>query len=501
MKKLLCFLLASLMLLGTMSCGTGDDTPDETIGQTEAISESVTEDPNYVCDLPSDLDYEGATINIIYADVTGRRDELVSEGVGSGVVSEAVHERNLIVEDTLKVVLNLIPESGTSVSTAVLNDINSGDGAYDLVFNATNASVSPAIKGRYLNLTELDHIDTSKHYWTQGYNDMVTFTDANMQFLASGPIAISMSRYMFLTIYNKELFTDNKVDDLYEVVKSGKWTLDYQYSILKDKYVDKDGNSKYSSGDFYGFVTGNIVSVDPYAVAADVHLVVKDPDTGDLMFNSEDIEALSDLCDKTQLIYNDVGTFIYTGVDKDDVRCNYIIEHFISENAMMATTSFLIMETNFGELSELTYGIAPMPKYSEQQPEYHSYVQDQVTSIGISAVVGDPDRQSMVAAVMESMAYHSYRLVRPAYYETVLSERYMQDPQSYEILDLMFDSLTFDFSSSCSNIFSGCVIRDNLRPLLSGTKNTIVSSATSWESTVNKSLRDQNKMLSMLKPD
>ena len=179
----------------------------------------------------------------------------------------------------------------------------------------------------------------------------------------------------------------------------------------------------------------------------------------------------------------------------DDVPYNFIIDHFTDENALMITTMFLKMETNLESLAPMSYGIAPMPKFSELQKSYYSYVQDQVTCMGISSVVGDSERQEMLAAVLEAMAYHSYLLVRPAYYETALSERYMQDPQSKEVLDMIFDTLYFDFSSTCSNIFTACVIRDNLRPILSGRTNNVSSSTKSWQRAVERALTKYNETL------
>ncbi|MBQ4111781.1 MAG: hypothetical protein IJD38_03180, partial [Clostridia bacterium] len=456
MKKLLCLLLAALMMLSLVACATGDDGPsgDDTKDQ-GTVNEQETADPNFTCDLPSNLDYKGETIGILYADVNNKGDELVSEKLGLGVVSDAVYERNLAVQEMLKVTFEFYPEDDASqVANSQTLDIQGGQGDYDLVVNGTYMAVQPAMEGKYVNLNTLENINTDKHYWTQGYNDMVTFTDAEMQFLASGPIAISMFRFMFLTLYNKTLFNDNKIPDLYETVKAGEWTLDYQYSIVKDHYVDKDGDSKASDGDFYGFVTGDTISVDPYMVAANIHMITKDPETGDMIYNAAAISNLSDLCDKLHLIYQNESTYIYKGAANDDVPYNFIIDHFTANNALMATTMFLKMETNYDALAALSYGIAPMPKFDTNQQSYYSYVQDQVSCFGISAVVGDEDRQEMLAAVLEAMAYHSYKLVRPAYYETALSERYMQDPESKEVLDMIFDTLYFDFSSSCSNVFT-----------------------------------------------
>ena len=503
MKKLLCLLLAALMMLSLVACATGDDGPsgDDTKDQ-GTVNEQETADPNFTCDLPSNLDYKGETIGILYADVNNKGDELVSEKLGLGVVSDAVYERNLAVQEMLKVTFEFYPEDDASqVANSQTLDIQGGQGDYDLVVNGTYMAVQPAMEGKYVNLNTLENINTDKHYWTQGYNDMVTFTDAEMQFLASGPIAISMFRFMFLTLYNKTLFNDNKIPDLYETVKAGEWTLDYQYSIVKDHYVDKDGDSKASDGDFYGFVTGDTISVDPYMVAANIHMITKDPETGDMIYNAAAISNLSDLCDKLHLVYQNESTYIYKGAANDDVPYNFIIDHFTANNALMATTMFLKMETNYDALAALSYGIAPMPKFDTNQQSYYSYVQDQVSCFGISAVVGDEDRQEMLAAVLEAMAYHSYKLVRPAYYETALSERYMQDPESKEVLDMIFDTLYFDFSSSCSNVFTSCVIRDNLRPILSGSNNKPVASSTkSWQRAVERHLNTYNEKLESIKP-
>lgn len=491
MKKILCLLLAGIMLLGATACGTGDaDTGDDR--ETVTRVESDDADPNYICDLP-ELDYGNEPVKIIYAKATGRDDEIKEAGDG-GVVSEAVHERNVAVEEQLKVKLEFYDDgTGDQVSTLVNRDIQSGLGDYDIVVDGTFRAVSPAVQGKYLNLSNLEYINTSKHYWTQGYNDMVTFTEDNMQFLATGPIAISLFRYTYFTIYNKSLFEAKKIPDLYDTVMAKEWTLDYQYSISTNNYVDSDGDTKRSRGDSYGFVTGNTISTDAYPVAGNVQLIVKDPDTMQLMFNSDAMEPMANLVEKVQLLYNDASTYVFKTSAEDDIPLNNIIETFADRKVLMATVQFLKLETNFNELAAMSYGIAPMPMYSLEQKNYYSYVQDQVSSFGISAVVGDEKRQEMCAAVLEAMAYHSNLLVRPAYYDSALSLRYMQDPQSQTILNLIFESLSFDFSSSCCNMLS-IYTRDLLRPIFSGTSSG-TSTIKGWKTPINNGLKRTNDRL------
>lgn len=499
MKRFLCLFLVLFMTLSLFACGSTVDDPVATeTTQKESGAEQVTDDPNYVCDLPSDLDYEGETVGILYINLFNKGTELVSEELGLGIVSDAVFERNLIVEEQLGITYEYYPETiVTRVAEVQALDIQSGLGDYDIVVNGTYLAVQPSLEGKYINLSDLDYIDTSKHYWTQGYNDMVTFTTDNMQFLASGPMAISMFRFMYLTLYNKTLLESYQIPDLYDTVMNGEWTMDYQYSVIKDHYVDKDGDSKSSTGDFFGFITDGIILMDPYMVSCDVAMIVKDPDTRELQYNAGAVKKLSDVVDKVQRLYNDESTYVYTPSDNgyDTVFTSHMMDHFAANNTLMATTLFLVMENNFGSIADMSYGIAPIPKFDTNQKDYHSYVQDQVSSFGISAVVSDLDRQEMLAAVLEAMAYHSYNLVRPAYYEVTLSERYMQDPQSNEILKLIFDSLKFDFSSSCSNIIPSLVIRDHLRPILTGKTNTVSSSTKSWARQVQKALDKYNESL------
>lgn len=486
--KMACLLLSTLLLASCVSCSSGEveintDTSTET--ENTFVSEEETEDPRYSCSLPDDLSFEGQTVNMILPAAQVHMDEFICESLGGGVVSDAVYERNLAVENMLGIDLEFYDGH---VIVDVDRDIKSGVGEYELVANYTFQACVPAIEGQYLNLSSFNNIDTSKMYWNQGYNEMSTFTSENIQYLASGPMAITMFRYAFLTLYNRTLFEEYKMDDLFQTVKDGQWTLDYQYSLLKNHYADSDGDGEVSKDDFFGFVTGDTISVDPYMVTSDIHMIIRDPVTGDLTFNGDGVSRISDLCDKLQLIYNDQSTYAYKGVTEDVIASNSVIDHFTGSKALMATTLFYKMETSYEDLGAMAYGIAPIPKYDTHQENYHSYVQAEVTSFGISAGIGDPARQEKCAAALEALAYHSYLLVRPAYYGTVLSERYMQDPESVEMLDLIFDTLDFDFASCWSDILGTANIRNGLRPILSGKNNTVSSTFRGWQRSIERSL-------------
>lgn len=510
MKKLLCLLLAALMLLSAVACADPDTPAKETDtaapategDATDADGETSEETDNaedYQCDLPSNLNYNGEPVNILYTIASGREDELFVEESGIGSIEEAVYERNQVVENQLGVTLELIGESGdTAVSAKLDTDIKGNVGSYDIVVNGTYVAISSAINGYYVDLNSLNNINTSKHYWTQGYNALSTFTSDDRQYLASGSLALTMFRLMFFTIYNQKVREDRQMEDLYDVVKRGDWTLDYQYNMITGLYDDSDGDGERTETDTYGFITGNIISMDPYMVAAGVPMITRDPDDNSLVFNSDATSALSDLVDAVQKLVNDEGTYVFETADKDDVGKNYIAEAFANDKSLMATIMFWNMEYNIEALSALSYGIAPIPKFSKDQ-EYKSYVQDQVSSFAISSAVKGEARREMVAATLEALAYHSYSIIRPAYYTNTLSTKFMQSPESADILNIIFDSLYFDFSQSCSGVVGGgAALRDSLRPIMSGKSNSVASQVKSWSKSMPKQLKRVNDKLNKL---
>ena len=494
LKKLVALGLATLMLLPLTACATGDEGPavHETTAAEKSESESV--DINYLCELPDSLDYKGEEINILYIKKSGRDDELISEELGHGIISDSVYERNLAVETDLGVAMVFTSMSDDVAAQTFINTtVRGGDDTLDIFSIGTYCAVAPAISGCYLNLSNLEYIDLSKHYWSQDYNTMMTFTSENKQFLATSPAALSLFRLTYLTIFNRDLFNERKIPDLYETVANGDWTLEYQLSLVEDSWVDTDSFNGASEDDFYGFITGTCISADPYCVASGIHLVIRDED-GYLAYNGAKSEALIDMAEKVNALYNNPGTYAFKGQASDDIGLHYIMEKFSEQQGLMATTQFLSIETYIGPLSEFSYGIVPMPKLTKAQADYHTYVQDQVSSFGISSAIVDESRQSMLSAVMEDIAYRSNEIVRPAYYESALSLRFMQDPQSRDILNTMFETIAFDY---CYVTGVGS-IRDSLRSMLPSKKLSISSRIKSWEKSVNNILKKDNEALDKL---
>ena len=487
LKKTATLVLAALIPLSLMACGDTEVTPEDGAVTTLTQTEAETEDPDYALALPEGLHYD-TTVNYLYTEGYARDDELKSEALGGGVISDAVYERNVAVEELLGIKLGLTSkESDIEMISTIANLVQSGDRSVDIFVIGTYTCMTPTLAGQYLNLNGVDNLDLTKRYWNQDYNEMMTFTEADLQFVATSPTAISIFRMGYLTIFNRDLFKDYRIPDLYEAVEKGEWTLDYQYSLVQDVYVDENGDNKRNVGDFYGFVVGAVTDMDVYAVSSGIHLALRNEE-GDLYYNTDAYDRLVTMGEKVSALCNAPGTYL---ADSFNEGFHVPIEQFSARKALMATTMFDDVETQFASLADMNYGIAPIPKLTAEQASYGTYIQDQVSCFGISASIGDADRQAVLGAVMEAMSYYSYKIVRPAYYDSVLSLRFMQDPESRAILDTMFESISFDYmyATGLGNV------RDSMRSVISSSNPALASQAKQWKSKVEEALRTQQKAL------
>lgn len=119
---------------------------------------------------------------------------------------------------------------------------------------------------------------------------------------------------------------------------------------------------------------------------------------------------------------------------------------------------------------ETDFGILPYPKLNEAQTDYASTSRDNFDVFALPLDVKDPECSGIIT---EAMCAESYRTVIPAYYDVVLKTKSSRDEESAEMIDMIRDSLTFDFGYLCSNSLNGIghifvgMVRENKTDLAS----------------------------------
>ena len=471
--RFLSALLAALMLAGSLSsCATSDENTDTQAP--DVTQAAVTEGETELRDsIPDDLDFGGDEVTFISRYREGwTSGEISVPSLKSEPVNDAVYERNKQVEGRLNIVINnmeIDTHDYTEVPNKVKLAVQAGTEDYDIMAAPCISAMPATLEGNFVNLLNTEYIDLSQPWWSKGFNEVVEYNGA--QYAATGAIVLSMYRFAFVTVFNQKLFDDAGQTYLYDYVEDGTWTLDKQAAIIPSFHVDNGNGQQDPNSDIFGMLVGNHISVDPYWSSCDVSIVGRDEDgTYTLVFDSS---KLQDVMEKVLFLYyqTDDSTYVFPAHDADgdqeDIR-----NAFAAGRGAMATLR--VMELENATMRNMTdkYGVVPMPKFDEHQTSYQTYLHDQFSVLSILTTVKE-DRMDAVSATLEALASASYRLVRPAYYETTLRTKIAQDPQSSAMMEIVMDNIYID--AGILYTLNMNWFYDHPRAVVKDKQNTIIS--------------------------
>ena len=491
--RIIAALLAMLMLASSFTaCGVTTDDPAVT--SPGATSSAETELETELVDwLPDDLHYGGDKITVISRYREGwTSGEIAVKELLSEPVNDAVYERNKAVEERLGVEIVSIEENNNNpdvVVNKVATAVKSGTHEYDVMAAACYTSVNQSINGTFVDLRQTEWLDFDKPWWSAGFNEVIEYNGA--QYAVTGDMVLSLYRFAFVTVFNKNIFTDANQKHLYDYVQEGTWTLDKQIELVPLFHQDNGNAQQDKEGDVYGLVSNDYISVDPYWSSCMVDIIKKNSD-GDyeIVF---DTDKLHGVCEKTLRLFYECGdatyNFKHEGLDDEQA---YIRDMFAQSYAAMATVRILELEAGSIRSMEDEFGVVPMPKYDEAQNGYRTLLHDQFTVMCVPTTI-QTNRLDEVSAVLEAMASTSYKTVRPAYYETTLRTKIAQDPQSAEMFDVIVDNVYIDAGIIYTNALVS--FHDKFRKIMGAGKNTVASDYAKLDKQVEKAL---SRMLTKL---
>ena len=437
--KIAAALLATVMLLASFAaCAetSGGENAETTAASTEApaATDVVTEPEETVVgdDVP-ELDFKGEDIVILGRNRDWFVDEIVVNDENGTVVNDAIFKRNTLVSERLGIELVLQGVTGTNnynVRDELKKYIDSGAKDIDIVANAAYVAASTQADGLYLNLNDVEYLDFTKPYWSQGLNTAMEVGGA--QYLCSGAILLSYYRFIFVTFFNVDMFNNAGVELLYDTVEKGEWTLEKNFVLAEQLWRDNNGNGESDDGDTFGFMGNHdMIGVDGYWASCELPILTKDEDgyykySLDLERTDKAIELINDL------FWNNKGT---KRVDHTtgDAEQDDIAKRFANEEAAIVTLRLIEAENDLVGMNN--YGIVPLPKLDSDQQTNRSAIHDSFSAYSIPNLNYSDEELSMFGAVLEVLAAQSFKTVTPAYYEQALKGRYVNDPQSVAMLD------------------------------------------------------------------
>lgn len=447
LKRAACGLILISVIALSFSCAETDvnETAESSnIINTEIPVETELTRENYPDDLP-DTDLNGAQFRI---SVTDKYEyEMVADEGNGDICNDAVYARNLLTEERFNVeIVSVVTEMEAAEDQAahsgyITKTVLAGDNAFDLAGLFVWQAGPCILSGCFIDWKNVPHIDYSKPWWITEVNE--AFTCGNKQYVAVSDLSVTTLQLTYAYLFNKTIAENYSVEDLYQTVNDGKWTIDYVSEIAKNVYSDLNGDNKSGADDLYAFVGDKATGLDAYLPAFNQPLMTKDSDGyPQLAINTDrTVTALEKIYD---LYYNSKGSYVVEYWDKYTM---------FSNNQSLFIQARIITLFDLLRDMDVDYGILPYPKFDEVQERYLVNSVDNYSVLCIPKTAADTD---MIGLITEALSAESYRSVMPAFYEVALQTKYTRDEDSIAMLDIIMNGRNYDFSilhgSSLNNL-------------------------------------------------
>lgn len=429
MIKTVALLLAfSLLIPMTISCASEKASQTDTSVDTSAISETPEEESEKtIYDIMGERDFGGRTFTLY----NPYNWELVvdkgfwADGLTGESFNDAIYNRNLEVTEKYNFALEEFKGAAWNSAYGDLKlNISAGEKPYNIVLTHIHGgNVAMLTEGLLRTWDDTQYIDFTKPWWNQSI--IKNLNVANRTYFTAGSLTIQSP---LVLIFNKTMLTENNLEDPYELVRSGKWTVDKLGELASAAVLDKDGNGKWNPNiDQFGFSCPANWRVASFVTAtADVSVKIDENGHPYLNLNGEaQMAAFEKLY---QLFYDGNKTTTNSGVTLKTGRVLF-------EQSSLFDCELL-------KDVDIDYGILPLPKYDENQENYRTHTWTGMYALPLTL---DGDELDFSCFVLEVMSALAYEKIVPVYYEQVLKSRISNDPDSAEMLDIILSNIVYDF--------------------------------------------------------
>ncbi len=480
-KRIVSAILAAAMMISITACGK-----DNTNDTKDTTASDVTN-----TDAPAGIpkqDYKG-NINILmpdwglYANYFDPGDDMTD------IMNKALYNREMIVEDYLGVNIEYehVPVIG-DIPTAVTTAITTNDDLYQIVLNhCINNNADMIMNGQVVDMNEMD-IDFSAEWFNQKSNEALE---------VGGKQFFCLSDYMLpdpnVVLFNKKLIEDNHMEDPYQLVRDGKWTID-KMAEMASVITQDNGDTIWDQKDTYGFSAPGGWYLSSFMFCADVDFIGRN-DAGEfeLLFDNNRTYTIMEKLDN---LLNGPDTYIFENAALAGNATAMEKAILIDSNRCLFTLMALNILYSVRNI-ETEFGILPYPKLDEEQEDYVSNDWSGLMCVPMSL---PEDSYQMVGDTIELLAYHSAADVIPTYIDITLGTKLARDPDSREMIDLVFDTIVFNAGMNYFGFLS-----DSTRQLfytiplmLAGKSNTIASWLATYKDGANLTIQEFNDAVAAL---
>jgi len=446
-------LCAAMLVPMLVSCTKGNISP----GSTD-IPENVTPGET-LTSVPYDLKFEGETFTVLC-----REDneyglylhEITADQSESDPVNQAVYERNLRVEERFGIDLEIhdIPGAWTQAESFIelfRNSVMSASGKFDLIMSQQAYMCDLGLSELYLNFYDIPYIreDINNVYFFAENVSELTVNDT-LYFLV-GDYSLTFWEYIYVMYFNKQTVEDEKLEDIYQLVRSDNWTIDKCIELSKGLYSDLDGDGRTGVNDRYAYITDFENTADALFSHFDVQSTGHDEEGNVVM--AMDQGKMVSVLEKMIAFYNTKDVFTHKTSSTDTA---VPFDTIFTENRALFYPERLERARTYRD-SGTSFGIVPFPKWNAEQEGYYTQAQN---AYSVAVIPMDAKDTAMSGAVLDVLSAISYDTVTPAFFDSALQSGFGRDEESAQMLDLIREGIRINFGYFYYNeLGTGGIIR------------------------------------------
>lgn len=440
MQKRIAFVLIFAVFMSLFSCAKNDpmETGDSGISVMETTETESERDARSeaLAALP-DEKFDGYSFRVLTGPSNFAIMDVDTEEMNGEIINDTIFTRNRTVEERLNIrISSLIMPGYEDPQNTLKAMVAAGDDIWDVVFSESAISAPSAADGWFLNLYDIDGIDWEQPWWEN--NIRKYFEISGCLYFTHTPMQLHYYESLVTPLFNKDIVADYGLDNPYEYVMNGTWTMDKMVTMGLSVINDVNADGKMSPADDMFAISDSPNLIQYLPIGAGYRYTTTEE--GDIRYEGMTERLVSIVETYSRLFAEKNATITDSVPGVRDYPLGYI--------GLFAAGHSLFYLDVLGRVKDLRtmdadFGILPLPKYDEDQP---AYISTNYTGASILIVPITNQHLAVTGAALECLSAYSYFDLIPAYYEINIQGKQIRDEESIAVLDLMLSNITCDMN-------------------------------------------------------
>ena len=434
-KRIPALLLAALLAVTGVASSSCKKDEKKPVTNTPGISTGESENGLPPLVLP-EIDGAGEDFDVFIAYNVANTDFIAPEEETGNTIQDILYQRNQEVQNRFNVNFKY-REGDTNNGTAtpiIRSLIQSGDETYEVFINVQHVGVPLIYEELFVEWGEdMPHANLDNPWWYQNVKRDLNFNDKI--YVTAGAYNFNCLRGAAVLTFNKTILDEIGLEYPYQLVLDGEWTVDKMIEYMKAGQKDLDGNGTMDpDNDRYGMAGWKYEMMPAFFVGMGGNPVVK---------NDQNLPALNINNERTFNVMNKLLEVFKDGngafSNSDGVKPYSTTGTMFREGRLLFNDATLEQLAGYRDMED-DFGAVPYPKLDVDQEEYYSRI---VNYASLTYIPVTNQKLELTSAILEHMAYLSYRDLIPAFYDEILTIKTNRDFETEDMVNIVRDSARF----------------------------------------------------------